>query len=134
MPPEKENSMSQISSTIDALRAARELRRQGLQPVSPIGIAVFVLLIGPGVALSKVFENPVPALAAAVIGLYFMFAIKVARQWDKAAVLRLGRYIGLRGPGLFMIIPVIDSISVFVDQRVRVTDVTAESALTRDTV
>jgi regulator of protease activity HflC (stomatin/prohibitin superfamily) len=58
----------------------------------------------------------------------------VAEQWQKAAVLRLGRYIGLRGPGMFVIIPVIDSISQYVDQRVRVTDVKAESALTRDTV
>jgi regulator of protease activity HflC (stomatin/prohibitin superfamily) len=46
----------------------------------------------------------------------------------------MGRYIGLRGPGIFFIIPVIDSISLYVDQRVRVTDVKAESALTRDTV
>ena len=68
------------------------------------------------------------------MGLYFLFAIKVAEQWQKAAVLRLGRYIGLRGPGIFFIIPVIDSISQYVDQRVRVTDVKAESALTRDTV
>jgi regulator of protease activity HflC (stomatin/prohibitin superfamily) len=58
----------------------------------------------------------------------------VAKQWQKTAVLRLGKYTGLRGPGVFHIIPVIDSLSKFVDQRVRVTDVTAESALTRDTV
>jgi regulator of protease activity HflC (stomatin/prohibitin superfamily) len=69
-----------------------------------------------------------------VVGAYLAFAIKVADQWQKAAVLRLGRYIGLRGPGIFMIVPVIDSISQYVDQRVRVTDVKAESALTRDTV
>ena len=50
------------------------------------------------------------------------------------ALLRLGRYVGLRGPGLFHIIPVIDTLSPFVDQRVRVADVTAESTLTRDTV
>ncbi|HYP08871.1 MAG TPA: slipin family protein, partial [Bryobacteraceae bacterium] len=67
-------------------------------------------------------------------GLYLMFALKVADQWQKVAVLRLGKYQGLRGPGLFHIIPVIDTMSKFVDQRVRVTDVTAESALTRDTV
>ena len=78
-------------------------------------------------------SRPSP-IAGVLIGLYFLFAIKVAEQWQKAAVLRLGRYIGLRGPGLFMIIPVIDSVSQYVDQRVRVTDVKAESALTRDTV
>lgn len=58
----------------------------------------------------------------------------VAKQWQKTAVLRLGKYRGLRGPGMFHVIPVVDSLSKYVDQRVRVTDVTAESALTRDTV
>jgi regulator of protease activity HflC (stomatin/prohibitin superfamily) len=73
-------------------------------------------------------------VAGALIGLYFLLSIRVADQWEKAAVLRLGRYKGLRGPGLFFIIPVIDKISGYVDQRIRVTDVSAESALTRDTV
>jgi regulator of protease activity HflC (stomatin/prohibitin superfamily) len=68
------------------------------------------------------------------IGLYFLFAIRVEEQWERAAVLRFGRYIGLRGPGMFMIVPVIDQISQYVDQRLRVVEVSAESALTRDTV
>jgi regulator of protease activity HflC (stomatin/prohibitin superfamily) len=73
----------------------------------------------------------IPALLA---GLYLLFAIKVVDQWEKAVVLRFGRYRGLRGPGVFWVIPVVDVISHLVDQRVRATDVTAESALTRDTV
>jgi regulator of protease activity HflC (stomatin/prohibitin superfamily) len=99
-----------------------------------MGVAVFVVCIAIGLAPSVYYNNQAPAIVAAVIGLYFLFAIKVAEQWQKAAVLRLGRYIGLRGPGIFFIVPVIDSISQYVDQRVRVTDVKAESALTRDTV
>jgi len=102
--------------------------------ISSIGVAVFFVCVAVGVALSAYLNNPVPIPVAAVIGLYFLFAIKIAEQWQKAAVLRLGRYIGLRGPGMFFIIPVVDSISQYVDQRVRVTDVKAESALTRDTV
>lgn len=70
----------------------------------------------------------------ALLGLYFLFAIKVASQWDKAVVLRFGRFVGMRGPGMFFITPVADSISTYVDQRVRVTSVSAETALTRDTV
>jgi regulator of protease activity HflC (stomatin/prohibitin superfamily) len=66
--------------------------------------------------------------------MYLLFAIKVIQQWEKVAVLRLGRYTGLRGPGLFHIIPVIETMSQFVDQRVRVASVSAESTLTRDTV
>jgi regulator of protease activity HflC (stomatin/prohibitin superfamily) len=95
---------------------------------------VFFVWAAAGGLTAAYYNQPVPALVGIVIGLYFLFAIKVADQWQKAAVLRLGRYIGLRGPGMFMIIPVIDSVSQYVDQRVRVTDVTAESALTRDTV
>jgi regulator of protease activity HflC (stomatin/prohibitin superfamily) len=63
-----------------------------------------------------------------------LFAIKVVQQWEKVALLRLGRYVGLRGPGIFHIIPVVETLSAFVDQRVRVANVTAESTLTRDTV
>jgi regulator of protease activity HflC (stomatin/prohibitin superfamily) len=63
-----------------------------------------------------------------------LFALKVADQWEKVALLRLGRFAGLRGPGLFHMIPVIDTLSRYVDQRVRVANVTAESTLTRDTV
>ena len=69
-----------------------------------------------------------------LIGLYSLFAIKIADQWEKVAVLRLGRYVGLRGPGMFLIVPIVDRLSRRVDQRVRVASVTAESTLTRDTV
>ena len=104
------------------------------QYVSPIGIGAMIICLAIGIAITAFFNSPAPALAAMLVGAYLAFSIKVADQWQKAAVLRMGRYIGLRGPGIFMIIPVIDSISQYVDQRVRVTDVKAESALTRDTV
>jgi regulator of protease activity HflC (stomatin/prohibitin superfamily) len=102
--------------------------------ISSIGVAVFLISLAIGFGPTVYYNQPAPLLIAGAVGLYFLFAIKVAEQWQKAAVLRLGRYIGLRGPGIFFIIPVIDSISQYVDQRVRVTDVKAESALTRDTV
>jgi regulator of protease activity HflC (stomatin/prohibitin superfamily) len=99
-----------------------------------VGIAVFVLCGiagGIGTALSG---RAAPSVAGVLVGTYFLFAIKVVRQWEKVAVLRFGRYLGLRGPGLTIIIPVVDTLSLYVDQRVRVTKVTAETALTRDTV
>jgi regulator of protease activity HflC (stomatin/prohibitin superfamily) len=108
--------------------------RLGTAQISSVGGAVFLIFLAAGFGMSMYYDRPQPIVAAAALGLYFLFAIKVAEQWQKAAVLRLGRYIGLRGPGMFFIIPVIDSISQYVDQRVRVTDVKAESALTRDTV
>jgi regulator of protease activity HflC (stomatin/prohibitin superfamily) len=102
--------------------------------VSGPGLFIFFLLLAAGLAGGVLFDRRSPAFIALVIGFYFLFAVQVAKQWEKAAVLRLGRYRGLRGPGLFLIVPVIDSVGRYVDQRVRVTDVHAESALTRDTV
>jgi len=110
------------------------LFRQTLKQSSSLGVAVFVISLGIGVVVSAVYKQPAPAIVGALIGFYFLLALKVAEQWQRAAVLRLGRYIGLRGPGIFMIIPIIDQVSQYVDQRVRVTSVNAESALTRDTV
>lgn len=102
--------------------------------VSSVGVALFLISLAAGAAPMIVYKQPAYEIAGLLVGFYFLFAIKVAEQWQKAAVLRLGRYVGLRGPGMFMIIPVIDSISQYIDQRVRVSDVKAESALTRDTV
>jgi regulator of protease activity HflC (stomatin/prohibitin superfamily) len=102
--------------------------------VSRIGVALFVIAAASGGMLAAMLNNPVPAIVGVVIGLYLLFAIRVADQWEKVAVLRLGKFVGLRGPGVFHIIPVIDTLSRYVDQRVRVANVTAESTLTRDTV
>jgi regulator of protease activity HflC (stomatin/prohibitin superfamily) len=113
-------------------RPSRSSRRK--VQISTVGKAVFLICEALGIAASVLYKRPEPALVSLVIGLYFLFAIRVAEQWERAAVLRLGRYIGLRGPGIFMIVPVIDEISLYVDQRVRVVEVSAESALTRDTV
>ncbi len=69
-----------------------------------------------------------------LISLLIGSSIKIADQWEKAVVLRMGKFSGLKGPGLFLIIPIIDQISTFIDQRVRVTEFRAEQTLTKDTV
>ena len=74
------------------------------------------------------------AVVAAVAGMFVASSIKYADQWEKAVVLRMGRYRGLRGPGMFFLIPIIDRISYHIDQRLRTTDFGAESCLTKDTV
>src|ERR1700736_1240969 len=102
--------------------------------VSTPGLFVFFLSMGAGVAVAAVINHPWPVVVGVLIGVYFLSAIRVAQQWEKIAVLRLGRYRGLRGPGLFLIVPIIDTLSRYVDQRVRVVSVSAESTLTRDTV
>ncbi|HEY3836123.1 MAG TPA: slipin family protein [Bryobacteraceae bacterium] len=102
--------------------------------VNRVGVAVFVICVVVGGAATALVQRPFPLIPGIVLGLYFLYAIRIADQWEKVAVLRLGKYTGLRGPGFFMIIPIIDSLSRFVDQRVRVANVSAESTLTRDTV
>jgi regulator of protease activity HflC (stomatin/prohibitin superfamily) len=95
---------------------------------------LFVASLVAGVALTSLLHNPAPVVVFALAGLYLLYAVRMADQWEKVAVLRFGKYIGLRGPGLFYIIPVVDTLSRYVDQRVRVANVSAESTLTRDTV
>ena len=69
-----------------------------------------------------------------IVATYILYALKVASQWEKAVVLRLGKFHGLRGPGVFWIIPIIDSIPSWIDHRVMVTPFSAEKTLTKDTV
>ena len=77
---------------------------------------------------------PWAAGVAAVVGAVFGSSIKYTDQWEKAVVLRFGRYQGLRGPGLFAVVPIVDRIGYHIDQRIRTTAFAAESCLTRDTV
>ncbi len=110
--------------------------------MSPIAVAIFLvlMLLGIGAAIymdesgypeGRILLVVVPIL---VIAFVLLFAIQVAQQWEKAVVLRLGKIHGLKGPGLFWIIPIIDSVTTWIDQRVMVTPFSAEKTLTRDTV
>lgn len=106
------------------------LRRQ----FSNVGVIVSLFCIVLGILVAQIFKQPAIMVVGIFAGVYFLFAIKIVDQWEKVALLRFGKYRGLRGPGIFMIIPVIETLSRYVDQRVRVTTVSAESTLTRDTV
>ncbi len=101
------------------------------------GLASAVAVAGIGALISLV-AGPNIAIAGAVlgsaVGLFVGSSIKYADQWEKAVVLRLGKYRGLRGPGLFYVVPIIDRVSYHIDQRIRTTDFGAESCLTKDTV
>jgi hypothetical protein len=99
-----------------------------------VGLALFVVCVAAGAGVTALVAHPAPLIAGVLLGIYLLFSIRIADQWEKVAVLRFGRYIGLRGPGMFSIIPIVDTVSRYVDQRVRVASVSAESTLTRDTV
>jgi regulator of protease activity HflC (stomatin/prohibitin superfamily) len=94
------------------------MKTDALQPrISTVGLALCVVSIAAGVALGALVASRVPVFAAVALGLYLLFAIRVADQWEKVAALRFGRYRGLRGPGLFHIIPIVGRMSRYVDQR-----------------
>src|SRR3954464_2671958 len=78
--------------------------------------------------------NPAGAIIGVLLGLFLAQAPKIARQWERAVVLRLGKFVGLRGPGLFWILPFVGSVSMWIDQRVITTAFAAEETLTMDTV
>jgi regulator of protease activity HflC (stomatin/prohibitin superfamily) len=102
--------------------------------VSNPGLALHIAVIVVSVILTAKIHNPWPLIAGVLIALYILFSIKVVRQWEKVAVLRFGKFKHLQGPGVFWLIPIVDTLSSYVDQRIRVTNVSAESTLTRDTV
>jgi regulator of protease activity HflC (stomatin/prohibitin superfamily) len=102
--------------------------------VNVVAIAVLLACLAIGAACTVASGNPVWLVVMALVGLTLMQAPRIARQWERAVVLRLGRFVGLRGPGLFWIVPFIDNISSRVDQRTITTSFAAEQTLTSDTV
>lgn len=100
---------------------------------------VFVILATIGTTLLAIWRVNVYWVVAygilmLLVGIYLLLAIKVADQWEKAIVLRFGKYRGLSGPGLFWIVPVAETIPEWIDHRVMVTPFSAEKTLTKDTV
>jgi regulator of protease activity HflC (stomatin/prohibitin superfamily) len=104
------------------------------QRVNVVSAAAFLTPLLLGVLITWLTFNPAGVIAGMILGALLAQAPKVARQWERAVVLRLGKYVGLRGPGLFWIIPFVDSVSAWVDQRVITTSFAAEETLTSDTV
>jgi regulator of protease activity HflC (stomatin/prohibitin superfamily) len=115
----------------------RYRRSSGSNPFATLLCLVFILA-GSGVcALSKSAESFTLGLVGAaliIVGILIPMSLKMANQWERAVVLRLGRLQAIRGPGLFIIIPFVDSISSWLDQRIQTTEFNAEQALSKDTV
>ena len=94
----------------------------------------FLVPVAVGALATLMTLNPGGVIVGVLLGLLLAQSPKIARQWERAVVLRLGKFIGLRGPGLFWIIPFVDNISSWIDQRVITTAFAAEETLTSDTV
>jgi len=114
------------------------------QPARANGVAgtLFALCVAAAVRgevwvafnLASVWLLVLYPLGMTLLGLLLLIALKIAFQWEKAVVLRFGKYRGLKGPGLFWIIPIVDTIAMWIDHRVMVTPFSAEKTLTKDTV
>jgi len=99
-----------------------------------ISALAFLAPLGLGVVSTLITFNPAGVIIGFLLGLLLAQSPKIARQWERGVVLRLGKFVGLRGPGLFWIIPFVDSVSTWIDQRVITTGFAAEETLTMDTV
>jgi len=124
--------MPGMDEVLAARRAARASRGQARTNV----VAVFILIVAVlvGIITTAATQNPAWLLIAVVTGIFFAQSPKIAKQWERAVVLRLGRYTGLHGPGLFWITPFVENVSIYIDQRVVTTSFAAEETLTSDTV
>ena len=99
-----------------------------------IAALAFLAPVAMGALATLLTLNPGGAIVGVLLGLLLAQSPKIARQWERAVVLRLGKFVGLRGPGLFWIVPFVDQISAWIDQRVITTAFAAEETLTSDTV
>ncbi len=108
-----------------------------MRPASAIPFLIFVVIFGIGLAIALVMPEPgryVVGIVAFIIAAIAALATNIANQWQRAIVLRLGRYTAMRGPGIFFIIPIIDTIPYWIDIRVITSSFKAEKTLTKDTV
>jgi regulator of protease activity HflC (stomatin/prohibitin superfamily) len=123
-----------MSSSLTTLQTRNSLAATNTPRVNVVSAVTFLVPLALGALITALTFNPVGVIVGLLLGLLLAQAPKIARQWERAVVLRLGRYIGLRGPGLFWIIPFVDTVSSWVDQRVITTSFAAEETLTSDTV
>jgi SPFH domain / Band 7 family len=109
-------------------------RFENASRVNILSIALFLASLALGLAGLAVTNSPYALLGFLVLGAIVMQSPRIAQQWERAVVLRLGRFVGLRGPGLFWVVPFADVVSSWIDQRTITTNFAAEQTLTSDTV
>jgi regulator of protease activity HflC (stomatin/prohibitin superfamily) len=102
--------------------------------VNVVAAGALVAASGVGAVATVATESPWWAVGGAIAGLAIALATNIARPWERAVVLRLGRYRGLRGPGFFWLVPFIENVSSWIDQRIITSSFAAEQTLTADTV
>jgi regulator of protease activity HflC (stomatin/prohibitin superfamily) len=131
-------------SSIEGEQTQKQLKLEVVDTLHINGIAGTIFGILMAIAIAGAVYMQGRSVTDGLIGIWFsillliamiiLFSLKISRQWEKAVILRFGRFHGLRGPGVFWIIPVVDTIANWIDQRVMVTPFAAEKTLTKDTV
>jgi regulator of protease activity HflC (stomatin/prohibitin superfamily) len=111
----------------------RQVRRAGTFVLN-IVLAVAVLASAAVAQLAWWRFMLGPTIAAVVLALAVLLSLRIALQWDRAVVLRLGRFHALKGPGMFFLVPFLDRVARYVDMRIRATEFSSERTLTKDTV
>jgi regulator of protease activity HflC (stomatin/prohibitin superfamily) len=109
-------------------------RLENAPRINVVALAILLGSIALGIAGLAATGSPFPMIAFVIAGVVAMQSPRIAQQWERAVVLRLGRFIGLRGPGLFWIVPFQDTVSSWIDQRTITSNFAAEQTLTSDTV
>jgi len=102
--------------------------------VNVVSVLLLLVISGAGIGIAIVRDNPLWLIGGLIVAVLAALSPKVAQQWEKAIILRLGKYTAMKGPGLFWVVPLLDSVSSWIDQRVITTSFAAEQTLTSDTV
>jgi regulator of protease activity HflC (stomatin/prohibitin superfamily) len=136
---EKRKTRSTVTSLAREYKATTQLEAEAAS-LNWVAALVAVVVVLAGVILNRLTEgtwermNITIVVVTALIAAICFFGIKIANQWERAVVLRLGKFESLKGPGPFFIIPIIETVVQSVDMRIRSTDFSSESTLTKDTV
>src|SRR5438128_2259275 len=123
--------MKTMPSFTDSNAQLTQLKSALPGPNAPrLNIVAAILFLAPlitgAVATAMQITGPIGVILGLILGLLLAQSPKVAKQWEKGIVLRLGRFVGIRGPGLFWIVPLIDSVSSWIDHRIITTNFVAE--------
>jgi regulator of protease activity HflC (stomatin/prohibitin superfamily) len=124
-------SLVQQRKSLDLSRPTNSKTEVHMNPISAV---IFIVFIG-GAVLARLANMPISvSVVLVLIGIFLGYSVKMAQQWERAVILRLGKLHAVKGPGLFILVPILDAVATWIDQRIRTSDFSAEQALTRDTV
>ncbi|HEX9019172.1 MAG TPA: SPFH domain-containing protein, partial [Anaerolineaceae bacterium] len=137
-----DSSSTQLQDGLGTLiQRGAAARQPDVTHINGLAVVVAIVIVVLGILGARSVERTASPLvyifywtAVVLLAMFFLNAIKIARQWEKAVVLRMGKFNGLRGPGFFWLIPIIESTPAWIDHRVMVSSFNAEKTLTKDTV